>query len=90
MERSLTKIIIAAWNGPAAAQADPLIRVEAVSRDREQIAYDETPDNGHAKIEGTATLDPTTHAPVSLSLMGQHIRMPGGSDMKSVFAWNIR
>ena len=83
LEQILSRIVLAAWNGPSAKQKQPLIEVSAISDLEEHIDYDEAPIRGQGHISGTATLDPKTRIPISISLLGERIPMPGGSDIVS-------
>ncbi len=84
LERILSRIVMASWNGPNAGLELPLIKVKAISPVREKITYDETVARGQTKIEGFATLDPDTRRPLAISLTGEKVPIPGGSDIVSI------
>jgi hypothetical protein len=81
LETLLCGLVVAAWNG---SSTDKFISVKRLDATHEELAYDEKPIEGKTRIAGTVTLDPKTHSPLEIHLLGTQVQMPGGSDWVSI------
>lgn len=81
-ERTLAEVLVSVWNGSPAER--DLLTVTPVAADRERVTYDGAAIQRPEKLEGDATFDPVSRAPILISLVGQGFTMPGGTDRVSV------